>query len=105
MSADWNRSNLPSADEGVRYEFIDELPEVDEKAATRPGRHEYVKFFRAVRANPGRWAMFPEQKSSDNRRRIARNIIFGNYAGACDGEFEAVNRNAILYVRFVGVAE
>ena len=85
-------------------EFVEALPADAGDNGARPGRDAYIDFFRALRVKPGKWAVFPRQKSSDSRRKAAHHIRKGFYHGAAAGEFEAVNRNGTLYVRFAEVA-
>jgi len=80
----------------MHIKFVDDV----DGPRHRKGKHQ--AFFDALRENPGRWAEFPVQGKSSERGSIAQHIKKGVYAGIAPGEFEAVNRKCVLYVRFVG---
>jgi hypothetical protein len=59
----------------------------------RGGR--YDAFFDALRAEPGRWALFPVQTTS-----AASAVRRGAYRGIEPLEFEAMERHGQVYVRY-----
>lgn len=70
-----------------------------------PGRSGwYAEFFDALRANPGRWAVWPvESKYATVTTRIKQ----GAYSGIVAGEFDAVLRTQPdgtrkFWVRYIG---
>ncbi|WP_336790369.1 hypothetical protein [Gordonia malaquae] len=73
--------------------FVDNLPSV--------GGYRYLDFFDALRGSPGRWAEFPTQRrSSSAASNLARSVRKGQYGGTEDGEFHAVVRQGVVYVKY-----
>ena len=79
----------------MHIKFVDDID-----VPRRKGKYE--AFFNALRDNPGRWAEFPAQGTSGTRGGTAHHIKKGTYSGIERGEFDALSRNGVLYVRFVG---
>ena len=85
-------------------EFVDELPPDDRR---KPGginaRTKRLRRFAAeLKANPGKWAKYPEPLASHRSTQTrASQIRTGGGATFPRGEFEAAARGDVLYVRAV----
>lgn len=66
---------------------------------------KYATFFGELRANPGKWARWPgNPQTISAASSLATLVRQGKYATTKPGEFEAVTRGGVLYVRYVGDA-
>ena len=83
-------------------EFMDELPP---RAGNwdRLTRERVREFAEKLRQNPGRWAVYPFTPSSGASRAIASRISRGKVKTFA-GNFQAVSRRGVVYVRYEGEA-
>jgi hypothetical protein len=66
----------------------------------------YTEFVKALRANPGKWALAPgERASADSAKNTAANIVRGKMRDFPRGEFQTAVDGPKLYVRFVKPAD
>lgn len=68
----------------------------------RPPQH--LGFFNALRVHPGKWAQWPRQGNTNTAKNTATRINNGRYGGTAAGEFEAVTRLGVVYVRYLDPA-
>lgn len=64
-------------------------------------RREQREFAAALRGRPGDWAVLPARGSWTAVRALASRINRGRQSSFGEG-FEAISRNRVIYVRFVG---
>ncbi|MCM6776240.1 hypothetical protein NDR87_18900 [Nocardia sp. CDC159] len=82
----------------VEFEFVDELP-----AKTGRGRDWLLDAFaEALKARPGQWARWPKPLMDSTAKTYVSAIGKGRLRPFPVGEFEAVVRFDVLYVRYVG---
>lgn len=76
---------------------------VDMDVRTGDGRSNplYARIADGLRANPGRWAKWPEVVSGSGVNSLAFRIRKGLVKALADG-FQATVRDGILYVRYAG---
>lgn len=68
----------------------------------RPGRPldpVLLQFASELKAHPGEWAAWPKEITDATRRTLVTNIRNGNYAAFPPAEFEAAQRDNVVYVR------
>lgn len=72
-------------------------------------REDFTPFANELRSNPGRWAKWPkEYRNSTSIGAIRKNIADGTErapVGFREGQWDAVVRNSVLYVRYLGATE
>lgn len=76
------------------FEFIDELPPKVSRVTPEGLLDQFVV---ALRAQPGRWAKWPL-----DARNHGSDIKRGQMKLFRGGEFDAICRNGVLYVRYLG---
>lgn len=82
------------------FKFVEGPPSM-----TRGRNRLYQEFRDALRSRAGEWAQYPRAfKNKTTARVTAGNIMRGNGQYPA-GEFEAVARDAVVYVRYVGGAK
>lgn len=79
----------------VKVEFYDDIP--------RPtkGPQRYTQFAKALKANPGKWAIMPYSGKS-SAGQVAYFIRRGKYGAFTSRDFEASSRGDEVWVRYVG---
>lgn len=84
-----------------KFRLLDDLP-----LASYTGREPdplLIEFAGTLRANPGMWSEYPKCLSENARYQAGTQIRNGNGPVAFRGaKFEAVVRNKVLYVRYIG---
>lgn len=86
----------------TEFHFVDALP-----PRKRDGDPVLREFVDALRAQPGRWAKYPLERTPATAAAIGSNIRSGDRRAPKafhDGSFEAQISQKVLYVRFVGGA-
>lgn len=72
-------------------------------------REDFTLFATELRNHPGRWAKWPkEYRNSTSIGAIRKNIADGTErapVGFREGVWDAVVRNSVLYVRYLGATE
>jgi hypothetical protein len=81
-------------------DFVDDLPPLP-SVAGKAVSAALVRFADDLRANPGRWACYPNPLTKRSAATIAQNIKRGKAPAFRDGTFEAAIREGVLYVRAV----
>ena len=64
-------------------------------------RRELREFADALRGRPDQWAILPTNGSYEAVRALTSRISHGRQSSFGEG-FEAISRNRVIYVRFVG---
>lgn len=83
------------------FMFVDGPP--PEPARGRNGM--YSEFAAALRSRPGEWAIWPKKHKSDPvAKNAAAQVNRGVLKNFPAGQFEAVQRGATVYVRYIGGA-
>lgn len=87
----------------MKFEFIDELPprETRPNNLRRDSGAVMDEFAAALRQRPGVWAKWPTQISAGVAGCYTANIRQGRMRAFGDG-FDAVSRNGVLYVQYIG---
>lgn len=78
-------------------DLLNDLPK-----RARPGRPldpVLLQFASELKAHPGKWAEWPREVADTTRRTLVSNIRNGAYAAFPVGQFEAAQRDNIVYVR------
>lgn len=89
----------------TNFEFVDDVPH-HARCGPRPDQI-IIDFAEALRGRPKQWAKYPKPQTSSTARTAATAI--NHQSDRCPaalrtGEFEAVSRDGVCYVRFVGVS-
>lgn len=86
----------------TEFEFVDHLPPTNAPWDTH-SRRVVERFAEELRANPGRWAVYPRTTVTGTAARaLVSRINRGRVAAFAKG-FAAVHRGGVVYVRFEGV--
>lgn len=83
----------------MSIQFLNRLPDSEGGRSADPALMEFAS---ALRANPGLWAVWPRESSPSSARSRAYQIKSGRMVAFRDGNFEAVVRRGVLYVRCMG---
>lgn len=81
------------------FEFVDALPA---KEIRRTNGFLMDEFAVALRQRPGAWAKWPEDLGTSQAGTYTTNIRNGHLKAFRGGGFEALSRNGVLYVRYIG---
>lgn len=83
----------------MTFKFVDELPPRESKRGGAKVKH--LDFAAALQARPRQWAEHPDQPSAPNyRASLVHRINSGKPAAFRCGNFEAAQRNGVVYVRY-----
>jgi hypothetical protein len=83
----------------MKTTFVETLP--DRRGGGRHPDPALVQFAADVRANPDRWALYPNTIGPRSGSALVRYISSGQGAFS-GGGFEAAVRAGVLYVRYTG---
>lgn len=86
----------------TKFKFISTLPTT---TRTRPASDLLTEFASALRARQGQWAVWPRKISRATAYTIASKVNKGSYSALPAPGYEAVTRNGVTYVRYIGAKE